>query len=84
MEHPSILALGEAANDLVTWSNVCPFPPLFSHGIAADGVFLLQDIFSYNVEQSKGKWRFLLDPPGDSVLHSVLTLCIGLQAIHTT
>ncbi|KAH9478347.1 Sesquiterpene synthase Agr1 [Psilocybe cubensis] len=33
MEHPTILALGEAANDLVTWSN---------------------DIFSYNVEQSKG------------------------------
>ncbi|KAI0792424.1 isoprenoid synthase domain-containing protein [Abortiporus biennis] len=33
MEHPVILALGEAANDLVTWSN---------------------DIFSYNVEQSKG------------------------------
>ena len=22
MEHPTILALGEAANDLVTWSNV--------------------------------------------------------------
>nr|BBH51502.1 putative sesquiterpene synthase [Clitopilus sp.] len=33
MEHPLILSLGEAANDLVTWSN---------------------DIFSYNVEQSKG------------------------------
>ncbi|XP_006463368.1 hypothetical protein AGABI2DRAFT_208101 [Agaricus bisporus var. bisporus H97] len=33
MDHPTILALGEAANDLVTWSN---------------------DIFSYNVEQSKG------------------------------
>ncbi|KAI0072940.1 terpenoid synthase [Panus rudis PR-1116 ss-1] len=33
MEHPIIRALGEAANDLVTWSN---------------------DIFSYNVEQSKG------------------------------
>lgn len=33
MEHPTILALGEATNDLVTWSN---------------------DIFSYNVEQSKG------------------------------
>ncbi|KAG6841093.1 hypothetical protein C0991_001900 [Blastosporella zonata] len=33
MEHPIILSLGEAANDLVTWSN---------------------DIFSYNVEQSKG------------------------------
>ncbi|GLB42110.1 putative terpene synthase family, metal binding domain [Lyophyllum shimeji] len=33
MEHPIIRSLGEAANDLVTWSN---------------------DIFSYNVEQSKG------------------------------
>lgn len=33
MDHPIIRALGEAANDLVTWSN---------------------DIFSYNVEQSKG------------------------------
>ncbi|KAF8905261.1 isoprenoid synthase domain-containing protein [Gymnopilus junonius] len=33
MDHPTIHNLGEAANDLVTWSN---------------------DIFSYNVEQSKG------------------------------
>ncbi|KAF9475126.1 terpenoid synthase [Pholiota conissans] len=33
MDHPTIRNLGEAANDLVTWSN---------------------DIFSYNVEQSKG------------------------------
>lgn len=33
MEHPLILSLGEATNDLVTWSN---------------------DIFSYNVEQSRG------------------------------
>ncbi|KAL6306394.1 isoprenoid synthase domain-containing protein [Sparassis latifolia] len=33
MDHPVIRGLGEAANDLVTWSN---------------------DIFSYNVEQSKG------------------------------
>ncbi|KAF8636914.1 hypothetical protein AX17_003165 [Amanita inopinata Kibby_2008] len=33
MDHPVIRSLGEAANDLVTWSN---------------------DIFSYNVEQSKG------------------------------
>lgn len=33
MDHPIIRSLGEAANDLVTWSN---------------------DIFSYNVEQSKG------------------------------
>ncbi|RXW15885.1 hypothetical protein EST38_g9973 [Candolleomyces aberdarensis] len=33
MDHPIVRNLGEAANDLVTWSN---------------------DIFSYNVEQSKG------------------------------
>ncbi|PCH35247.1 terpenoid synthase [Wolfiporia cocos MD-104 SS10] len=33
MDHPVIRGLGEAANDLVTWSN---------------------DVFSYNVEQSKG------------------------------
>ncbi|KAH7912167.1 isoprenoid synthase domain-containing protein [Hygrophoropsis aurantiaca] len=33
IDHPLIRSLGEAANDLVTWSN---------------------DIFSYNVEQSKG------------------------------
>ncbi|KAF9022344.1 terpenoid synthase [Hymenopellis radicata] len=33
MDHPLIRSLGEATNDLVTWSN---------------------DIFSYNVEQSKG------------------------------
>ncbi|KAJ3514289.1 hypothetical protein NLJ89_g2459 [Agrocybe chaxingu] len=33
MDHPVIRSLGEATNDLVTWSN---------------------DIFSYNVEQSKG------------------------------
>ncbi|KAG7094684.1 Sesquiterpene synthase Agr1 [Marasmius oreades] len=33
MDHPLIRSLGEAANDLVTWSN---------------------DLFSYNVEQSKG------------------------------
>jgi hypothetical protein len=50
MEHPVIRSLGEAANDLVTWSNVrtvfvvCP---LEFH-------IQPQDIFSYNVEQSKG------------------------------
>ncbi|KDR80261.1 hypothetical protein GALMADRAFT_62552 [Galerina marginata CBS 339.88] len=33
MDHPTLRNLGEAANDLVTWSN---------------------DVFSYNVEQSKG------------------------------
>ena len=59
MEHPSILALGEAANDLVTWSNVSPFALIFSHAAPADGVCGPQDIFSYNVEQSKGKYLYL-------------------------
>lgn len=31
MEHPIIVSLGEATNDLVTWSNVRPFfPSVFS------------------------------------------------------
>jgi hypothetical protein len=50
MEHPVIRSLGEAANDLVTWSNVCAIfmiCPVESHD-------QWQDIFSYNVEQSKG------------------------------
>ena len=33
MEHPNILALGEAANVLVTWSNVCHFPRLSFIGL---------------------------------------------------
>ena len=49
MDHPLICSLGEAANDLVTWSNVshvsvCRLPSLM----------IFQDIYSYNVEQSKG------------------------------
>lgn len=40
MNHPLILSLGEATNDLVTWSN---------------------DIFSYNVEQSKGHTHNMID-----------------------
>jgi hypothetical protein len=51
MEHPSLVALGEAANDLVTWSNVSEFlsPPR-----ASPLIYAPQDIFSYNVEQSRG------------------------------
>lgn len=37
MEHPTIVALGEATNDLVTWSNVC------------DGVLTLYGSFSPNI-----------------------------------
>lgn len=40
MNHPLIRSLGEATNDLVTWSN---------------------DIFSYNVEQSKGQTHNMID-----------------------
>lgn len=50
MEHPTIRNLGEAANDLVTWSNV----RLYFHPLNGDLTRLFQDIFSYNVEQSKG------------------------------
>ncbi|KAG0706961.1 isoprenoid synthase domain-containing protein [Suillus ampliporus] len=52
MEHPVIQSLGEAANDLVTWSN---------------------DIFSYNVEQSKGDTHNMLSV----VMHEQ---CIDLQS----
>ena len=51
MEHPLICNLGEAANDLVTWSNVSVYP-FFS--IKHHSKVYIQDIFSYNVEQSKG------------------------------
>ena len=52
MEHPTIIALGEAANDLVTWSNVslCSMESQYQLIAYPDS----QDIFSYNVEQSKG------------------------------
>ena len=50
MSHPIIETLGEAANDLVTWSNVS-LPSRF-RGLALK--LFSQDIFSYNVEQSRG------------------------------
>lgn len=31
MEHPLICSLGEAANDLVTWSNVCVYSFSIKH-----------------------------------------------------
>ncbi|KAG2143016.1 isoprenoid synthase domain-containing protein [Suillus clintonianus] len=52
MEHPIIQSLGEAANDLVTWSN---------------------DIFSYNVEQSKGDTHNMISV----VMHEQ---CLDLQS----
>jgi hypothetical protein len=51
MEHPIIRNLGEAANDLVTWSNVSVSSIVLQEIFWFDFV---QDIFSYNVEQSKG------------------------------
>jgi Terpene synthase family 2, C-terminal metal binding len=49
VEHPTIRALEEATNDLVTWSNVYPSP------VSLLGVLytLIQDIFSYSVERSR-------------------------------
>ena len=52
MEHPVIRSLGEAANDLVTWSNVSRALPLSFVRLKLTNTS--QDIFSYNVEQSKG------------------------------
>ena len=55
MEHPIIRSLGEAANDLVTWSNVCFHLPIcVMRPRCANSFYGVQDIFSYNVEQSKG------------------------------
>jgi hypothetical protein len=55
MEHPIIQSLGEAANDLVTWSNVCiSFNSSQREISVLTHHVLFQDIFSYNVEQSKG------------------------------
>jgi hypothetical protein len=55
MDHPIVRSLGEAANDLVTWSNVSTSvdPPTRNKLTDLCGV-LFQDIFSYNVEQAKG------------------------------
>jgi hypothetical protein len=52
VEHPVIVALNNAANDLVTWSNVSARP-----AATADPLWLTkgaQDLFSYNVEQARG------------------------------
>lgn len=61
VEHPSIQILQDATNDLVTWSNVSnPMPSYTRHPLQvcksrsiADPL-RVQDIFSYNVEQSRG------------------------------
>jgi len=54
MEHPVIVALNHGANDLVTWSNVSavlsPSPIPIRQWLTKSA----QDLFSYNVEQSRG------------------------------
>jgi hypothetical protein len=51
IEHPVIVALNQGANDLVTWSNVsATLPPPRPYANEKDD----QDLFSYNVEQSRG------------------------------
>ena len=62
MEHPIIVSLGEATNDLVTWSNVRPLS-LSSYALTKHAYAWLQDIFSYNVEQSKGTSRSMQKHP---------------------
>jgi len=55
MDHPVLRSLGEATNDLVTWSNVSEVSQLGIHLIEYHlSILTQQDIFSYNVEQSKG------------------------------
>lgn len=51
IQNPTITALEDACNDLVTWSNVCESCCLvLAHLLTV----YLKDIFSYNVEQSRG------------------------------
>jgi len=54
VRHPVIQALNEGTNDLVTWSNVCIF--MFPRCWSLSEHFFRppKDIFSYNVEQSRG------------------------------
>ena len=63
MDHPVIRSLGEATNDLVTWSNVSSLrpvpPPLLTRCLFANQI--VQDIFSYDVEQSKGHTHNMID-----------------------
>ena len=54
MEHPIIQSLNEATNDLVTWSNVCICSPSSYRTVIFIHHIYNQDLFSYNVEQSKG------------------------------
>lgn len=51
-QHPTICALEEATNDLVTWSNVSTFFQLFSP-LLKELPSPQQDLFSFNVEQSR-------------------------------
>jgi hypothetical protein len=57
VDHPVIVALNQGANDLVTWSNVSTpsaLPPIYHPLADRRPMFCApQDIFSYNVEQSR-------------------------------
>jgi len=53
-QHPIIQSLEEATNDLVTWSNVCAVRcSCYILVLANVDIRCSQDIFSYNVEQSR-------------------------------
>lgn len=55
IKHPSIQALEEASNDLVTWSNVSPSAnaPGPQDAFVNRCSTIPQDLFSFNVEQSR-------------------------------
>jgi hypothetical protein len=61
IEHPVMLALNQSANDLVSWSNVSATssPPPTDTRVLKKRT--LQDIFSYNVEQSRGETHNLMN-----------------------
>ena len=58
LEHPVMLALNQSANDLVSWSNVSA-TSLSLHTSCVKRTF--QDIFSYNVEQSRNETHNLVN-----------------------
>ena len=55
VEHPVIVALNNGSNDLVTWSNVSArLVPIADPHLPVTNKARPQDLFSYNVEQSRG------------------------------
>ena len=82
MEHPTILALGEAANDLVTWSNVCPPTPVFSHGpqLTACSPCRPSSLITWNNQKVNSSSFWILPRIQFCVEYS---RDAGLQVIHT-